>query len=129
MRKFVFWTGVYNIVAATGFLFPPLLRLMGITPPQSNFWLWFGAAAVIFMGVVLILSSRDLPTRGSLVYWEGIMRLVAFLLFAGFGFFGGLGFMLGVFGCVDLLIGLVYLIGLPQMLGTTPADLLLDRMQ
>jgi len=127
MRKFVFWTGVYNIVAGVTFLFPGIVSLLGVKLPESNFWVWFGAAAVIYLGIVLVLSSRNLAARASLVYWEGILRVAAFFLFAGFGFLGDLGLMLGVLGIVDLLIGLVYLIGLPKALNTTAANLLLDR--
>jgi hypothetical protein len=49
------------------------------------------AASIIYLGLALVLSSRDLAARASFVYWEGILRVVAFFLFAGFGFLGGLG--------------------------------------
>ncbi len=55
------------------------------------------------------------------------MNILGFLLLAGFGFLGDLGILPGVFGIVALLIGLVYLIGLPKALNTTAGNLLLDR--
>lgn len=127
MHKFVFWTGVYNIVGGATFLVPGLPRLLGVKVPESNFWIWGTALLIVYLGITLILCSRDLVGRASLVMWEGIWRIIFFLLFAGFGFFGGLGAILGVLGIVDLLIGLVYLTRLPKELGTTLTGLLLDR--
>ncbi|MGB7518351.1 MAG: hypothetical protein WA896_01815, partial [Spirulinaceae cyanobacterium] len=118
MQKFVFWTGIYNILLGVGFLIPSIPSLSGIQGTNSLFWLWLPAVLVIYLGVLLILCSRNLNVRGTLVYWEGILRVFAFLLLAYFGFWGGLGIMLGVIGIVDLLIGLGYLIGLPRALNT-----------
>jgi len=53
--------------------------------------------------------------------------LVCFLLTAGFGIFGGLGPAVVLLGVVDLVIGLVYLIGLPKALNTPAISILLDR--
>lgn len=36
----------------------------------------FGCMAA-FIGVLLLLCERDLKTRGSIVMWEGVLRLVA----------------------------------------------------
>ena len=91
MRKFVSWTGVLHLVASTTFLFPSIARFLGVTVPESSFWVWTVAVSVFYLGIALILCSRDLTSRASLVYWEGILRLVAFLLFAGFGFFSHFG--------------------------------------
>jgi len=128
MKKFVFWTGIYNIVGGIVFLFPGIVSLLGFKLPESNFWVWVVAAALIYLGIALVLCSRNLTARASLVYWEGILDIAGFFLFAGFGFLGGLGILPGVFGIVGLLIGLVYLIGLPKTLDTTAANLLLDRV-
>jgi len=128
MSKFVFWTGVYTVIAGISFLFPGIVSLLGVKLPESNFWVWVVAAAVIYLGIALVLCSRNLAARASLVYWEGILRIAGFFLFSGFGFFGDLGILPGVLGVVDLLIGLVYLIGLPKTLDTTAANLLLDRV-
>jgi hypothetical protein len=127
MQKFVFWTGVYNIFLGAGFLIPGFPALIGIETPDSNFWLWLPAVLVIYLGILLILCSKNLHARGTLIYWEGILRVLVFFLLATFGFFGDLGFMLGVIGTVDLLIGLGYLIALPRALNTAPSNLLLDK--
>lgn len=127
MKKFVFWAGIYNIVGGIGFFFPGIGSLLGFQLPKSNFWLWFWAGALIYAGIVLIFCSRNLAARASLVYLQGIMNIFGFFLLAGFGFLGDLGIFPGVFGIIALLIGLVYLIGVPKTLNTTAANLLLDR--
>jgi len=126
MQKFIFWTGVYNVVAGITFLFPQIAIFLGVTLPDSNVWVWTVAVAIIYLGIALIVCSRDLNNRAALVYWEGLLRLVAFFLFAGFGFFGGLGTIMGILGIVDLIIGIVYLIGLPKALHASPKELLFD---
>ena len=127
MQKFIFWTGVYNIIAGFTFLFPDFASRLGVTLPASNVWVWTVAIAIIYLGVALILCSRDLNNRATFVYWEGLLRLTAFFLFTGFGFFGDLGTIMGILGIGDLVIGLVYLIGLPKALHASPTDLLFDR--
>ena len=49
-------------------------------------------------------------------------------MLGGFGYFGGVGVMVGVMGIVDLLIGIVYLAGLPKALDRTHVELLLDKV-
>ena len=127
MRKFVFWTGVYDIIVGISISCPWLVTLLKIELPSSYFWLWFAAVVIIYVGTLLVLCSRNLNARAPLVYWCGILKIFAFFLLAGFGFFGGLGFMAGVFGIIDLIIGLVYLIGLPKSLKTSAMNILLDR--
>jgi len=129
MGRFVFWTGIYDIVAGIILSCPWILDSLGIKPPPSNLWLWLPAIMVIYIGILLVLCSRNLTARGSLVYWEGILRIGGFFVLSGFGFLGDLGVMVGVLGIIDLAIGLVYLIGLPKALKTTSNSLLLDRFR
>lgn len=128
MKKFIFWAGIYNIAGGIGFLFPCIGRLLGFQLPESIFWLWFWAVALLYAGIALIICSRNLTARAPLVYWQGIMNIIGFFMLAGFGFLGDFGILPGVFGIIALLIGLVYLIGLPKTLNATAADLLLDRL-
>ena len=51
-----------------------------------------------------------------------------FFLLAGYGFFGGIGIVMALVGIVDLLIGLVYVFGLPRSLDVKSGDLLMDRV-
>jgi len=128
MKKFVFWTGVYNILLGLGFLFPPLVGFLGVPVPESGVWVQLPATIVIYLGILLILCSRSLRSRASIVCWEGILRIVVFFLLAGYGFFGGLGISMALVGTVDLVIGLIYVFGLPRSLGVKGAQLLLDSV-
>ena len=129
MKQFVFWTGVYNILLGLGFLFPPMVGFLRVPVPESGVWVQLPATLVIYLGVLLILCSRSLRSRAPLVCWEGILRIVAFLLLAGYGFFGGLGISMALVGIVDLIIGLIYLIHLPKSLGVRVSQLLLDSAE
>jgi hypothetical protein len=127
MKRFVFWTGIYDIVGGLYFLSPAIVELLGIRVPEARFWSWMVGVLIIYLGVVLVLSSFDLAARGALVYWEGVLRMFGFLLFS-IGFFTDVGKVLGWFAAGDLLIGIVYLVGLPQVLKASPIDLLFDRV-
>lgn len=128
MRRFVFWTGIYNIIMGIALSCPWIVDSLGVKSPPSNLWLWLPAILVIYLGVLLVLCSRNLAARGPLVYWEGVLRIGGFFVLGGFGFLGDLRIMVGVLGVADLIIGLVYLIGLPKALKTTSAGLLFDRL-
>jgi hypothetical protein len=128
MQKFVFWTGVYNIFLGLGFLFPPLVNFLQVPAPESGVWVRLPATIVIYLGVLLIICSRNLRARASIVYWEGILRIGLFLLLAGYGFFGGLGIAMAFVGIVDLVIGLGYVFGLPRSLNVSATDLLKDSI-
>jgi len=128
MKKFVFWTGVYNIVLGLGFLLPPLVDFLQVPAPESGVWVRLPAIMVIFLGILLVICSRNLRARAPIVYWEGILRIVLFLLLAGYGFFGGLGIAMAFVGIVDLLIGLGYIFGLPRALNVKAGELLLDSV-
>ena len=126
MKKFVFWTGVYNVLLGLGFLLPPLVEFLGVPVPESAVWVQLPATFVIYLGILLILCSRSLRSRASIVCWEGILRIAAFLLLAGYGLFGGLGISMALVGTIDLVIGLIYVFGLPRSLGVKGSQLFLD---
>ena len=128
MPKFIFWTGVYNIVLGLGFLLPPLVEFLQVPAPASGFWVRLPATIVIYLGIMLVICSKKLRERASIVYWEGILRVALFLLLAGYGFFGGIGFAMALVGIVDLVIGLGYVLGLPRSLEVRAGDLLMDRV-
>jgi hypothetical protein len=128
MKKFVFWTGVYNIFLGIGFLFPPLVDFLGVPAPESGIWVQLPATIVIYLGIVLILCSRSLRSRATLVCWEGILRIIVFFLLAGYGFFGGLGISMALVGIVDLVIGLIYVFGLPKSLEVKGNQLFFDTV-
>ena len=86
----------------------------------------FGLMA-LFLGIMLVLSSRDLARRGPLVAWEGVLRVGGFCTMTGYGLFGGAGMLAVGSGVFDLIVGMVYLLGLPGHLRVSLIDLLLDR--
>lgn len=128
MKKFVFWSGVYNAGLAFFLLCPPMYRAIGINICEP-LWGWLIAAFLAFSSAVLIISARDLHRRAALVYWESLLRYLAALLLIPAGLFGDFGFMLVLMGLGDLMIGLVYMFGLPKELGVTHRALLLDAMK
>jgi hypothetical protein len=126
MRPFVFWSGIYNAGLAGILLCPPVYRALGLNI-CSPVWGWLIAGFLAFTSAVLILSSRDLPARASFVYWEAPLRYVAALVLIPAGLFGDIGAIAALLGLGDLLIGLVYTLGLPKELGRSHADLAFDR--
>lgn len=88
----------------------------------------FGLVA-IFLGLMLIVCSRDLKHRAVLVIWEGVLRIVGGTVIVGYGVFGGHGILMTVLGIGDFAIGLVYLVCLPSHLKISFFDLLLDQHQ
>jgi len=127
MRQFVFWSGVYNAGLALFLLFPPLYRTLGLNIP-APLWGWLLAGFLGFTSAVLILASRDLRRRASLVYWESLLRYIAALLLVPSGLFGDLGLIAVPLGLGDLAIGLVYMFGLPKELGLSHRFLFCDRL-
>jgi len=127
MRKFVFWSGTYNAGLALFLLFPPLYRALGLNIP-APLWGWLLAGFLGFTSAVLILASRDLRRRASLVYWESLLRYIAALLLIPAGLFDDLGLIAVPLGLTDLVIGLVYMVGLPKELAVSHQALLYDRL-
>ena len=127
MTRFVFWSGVYNIGLALFLAFPPLYRALGLNVPNI-FWSWLVGGFLAYTGAVLILSSRDLRRRASLVYWESFLRYIAALLLIPAGLFGDLGMIAVPMGLGDLVIGLTYMVSLPKIFGLSHHSLLHDRL-
>ncbi|MGD9658541.1 MAG: hypothetical protein AB7U61_13060 [Methylocystis sp.] len=126
MSAFVFWSGVYNAILALSLTFPPIYRSIGVNI-CSPIWGWLIAGFLAYTSVVLIFASRDLAGRGALVYWESLLRYVAALVLIPAGLFGDIGVTAALLGLGDLIIGLVYMFGLPLALGVSHRALLLDR--
>lgn len=126
MPTFVLLTGLASVLAGLALQVPALSARLMPTEPGGMLMHLFGAMAM-FLGVMLVLSSRDLPRRGCIVAWEGVLRVAGFGLMAGYGLLGPGGQTLVASGLFDLVVGLVYLVGLPRHLGVRLGDLLLDR--
>ena len=81
---------------------------------------------VLFAGITLILCSRDLKQRGTLVIWEGLLRLGVAVVMGVYGLFGDGGMRLATAGVGDLVIAVIYFVWLPQHLQVSFMHLLLD---
>jgi hypothetical protein len=127
MQKFTFWTGVYNAGLAVTLTCPSFYHLLGLNIP-TPFWGWLLAGFLAYCAAVLILASRSLRQRAAFLYYESLLRYIAALLLISAGLFDDLGLIAVPLGLVDLIIGLMYMFGLPKELGVSHADLLLDRI-
>ena len=87
----------------------------------------FPAIFLFFLGIILMYSSRDLDNRATIVFWDGLSRVAAFLGVSWFGLFAGMGFLIVLAASADLVIAIVYFIGLPRILGRSFMSILLDR--
>ena len=117
MQRFVFFTGIYNVLLGTIFYIPFLPEFLGVNAPPSLFWMLLPATLAMGLGAMLIYCSRDLANRAPVVLAEGILRLSVGVLFVFYGFFGDIGLIAGVVGIIDIVIGIVYLVGIPRALG------------
>jgi hypothetical protein len=127
LSAFVFWSGVYNAVLALVLTFPPIYHRIGLNI-CSPIWGWLIAGFLAYTSIALIFASRDLAGRGALVYWESLLRYVAALVLIPAGLFGDIGLIAALLGLGDLIIGLVYMFGLPKALGASHRALLFDRV-
>ncbi|NPU83854.1 MAG: hypothetical protein HPY65_05145 [Syntrophaceae bacterium] len=127
MKRFVFATGLMNVLGGILFAVPDALLLVGIEAPANRFWLLLPALFLAFLGVILIFSSRDLANRATIVFWDGFSRVTAFFVFLWFGLCAGMGNMVALLGIVDLAVALVYFVGLPRALDRGFLSILLDR--
>ena len=123
MSRFVVMTGVYNTLLAVSLLFPQIYRAIGLNIP-APIWGWLLGAFLVYTSAVLIYASKDLHRCASLVYWELLLRYAAALLLIPAGLFGDLGLIAVPLGAADLLIGLVYMFGLPHELGISHSTLM-----
>jgi hypothetical protein len=124
MKKFVLLTGILNVILGILFALPGVMQTAGIQPPENPFWLMFPAIFLFFLGIILMYSSRDLENRATIVFWS---RVAAFLGVSWFGLFAGMGFFIVIAASADLVIALVYFIGLPRVLDRSFTSILLDR--
>lgn len=127
-RKWVFWTGIYNIVAFGGLVCPFTLKIFhGISnglnkalglggtlmtlPTSVNNLLMINTLGVIvvFLGILLVIASLDLEKRAWFVFWEGLIRIVFFLLSLYFILFKSAATIVLIFGVIDLIVAIIYM--------------------
>ena len=76
MKKFVYYTGIYNIFLSLFLVYPPLYRLFGLNISQPV-WGWVLSAFLGFTAATLIIASRDIQGKASIIYWEAMLRFAA----------------------------------------------------
>jgi hypothetical protein len=126
MKNFIIFTGVLGLLAGFGSLFPAVARQLLPSEKPGMLLTIFGLTAM-FLGLVLLVSSRDLKQRGIYVIWVGVFKIVAFavMAFYSISLHQGISSMAG--GILDLIFGTVFLVGLPKHLGTSLPKLALDN--
>ncbi len=127
-RRWVFWTGIFNIVAYSAFLCPLTLKIflsisnglgdalgLGGTvfsmPENVNHVIMINILGllVVFLGISLIIASLDIEKRAWFVFLEGLTRIFVFLFFLYYVLFSNAAQILLLFGIVDLIIGIIYM--------------------
>lgn len=127
-RKWVLWTGIFNIVAYMPLSCPYTLKIfvdaikglsqnlgLGGTmlslPISINNLLMINLLGVIivFLGIFLIIASLDIENRAWFAFWEGLIRIIAFLVIVYFVLFKTAAHILVLFGVIDLIIGIIYM--------------------
>jgi len=126
LRTLVLLSGVWNLSLGVCIAVPRVAPRLGITTPHV-FWTLMLVGVLWVTGVVLVLASRDLRHRASIVYWEGLSRVVAaiVLLTIGHDVLGPGAWLIGV---TDIAWAIVYAVGLPRAVGASHLQLLLDRV-
>jgi hypothetical protein len=71
MGRFVFWTGIYDIVAGIVLPCPWILDSLGVKPPPSNLRLWLPAIMVVLSISKLRLGWYNVAHRSRLLqrFW------------------------------------------------------------
>jgi hypothetical protein len=93
---------------------------------QDAYFDFFMSLFLSFTSAALIISSRDLARRASIVFWEGYLRFAAGILLVTLGMkiIGNIAIALSM---IDILWGIIYQVGLCRALKKSYSDLLLDR--
>jgi hypothetical protein len=127
-RWWVFWTGIFNIVAYAPLLCPFTLKIFLGTSSGLGNALGLGGTVlsmpenvnhviminllglmVVFLGIFLIIASLDMEKRAWLVFWIGVTKISVFLFFLYFVLFSSAAQILLLFGIIDLIIGIIYM--------------------
>ena len=125
-RRWVFWTGIFNIVAYSALLCPVTLKIFLSTSNGLGDALGLGGTVfsmpenvnhviminilgllVVFLGIFLIMASLDIEKRVWFVFLEGLVRFFVFLFFLYYVLFSNAGQILLLFGIIDLIIGII----------------------
>jgi hypothetical protein len=127
-RWWVFWTGIFNIVAYAALMCPYTLKIFYGTSTGLSNAVGLGGTVfsmpenvnnliminilgliVVFLGIFLIIASLDIEKRAWFVFWEGLTRIFVFLFFLYYVVSSSAAHILLLFGIIDLIIGIIYM--------------------
>ena len=127
-KWWVFWTGIFNIVAYAALMCPFTLKIFFGTSTSLSNTLGLGGTVlsmpenvnhviminilgliVVFLGIFLIIAALDIEKRAWFVFWEGLTRIFVFLFFLYYVLFSSAAQILLLFGIIDLIIGIIYM--------------------
>ena len=127
-KRWVFWTGFFNIVAYAALMCPFTLKIfIGTSTGLSNALGLGGTVlsmpenvnhvilinilglSIVFLGICLIIASLDIRNRAWFVFWEGLIRIFIFLFFLYYVVFSSAAQILLLFGVIDLVIAIIYM--------------------
>ena len=127
-RRWVFWTGVFNILAYFPMVCPYTLNHFLVAVDTINRGLGWGGTPLVFpsdpthlllinllgvfvviVGILLVIAAHDIENRAWLVFWEGVIRIVTFLFILYFVVGKNAPGVLAGFGVIDLVIGGIYM--------------------
>jgi hypothetical protein len=126
MKRFVFWTGIIDVLAGASLQYPGIAALL-MPSQRTGMLLDLFSLALAFLGIMLIFCSRDLEHRANLVIWDGLLRVAGCTIMSGYGVFGNAGIPIVFAGLFDLAVAMIYFVRLPRHVGIKFVDLLLDR--
>jgi hypothetical protein len=124
MKIFVRAASLYNASAAIVFLTPGFLPFLGVTPPNSPFWLWLPSIFACFAAIVLWFSARDLTRFGSFPYWNGLFRLAFVIVAFALNFGDSVGQFITYLALGDLVLALGTIFGVKAVTQKTHWKLL-----
>jgi hypothetical protein len=126
---FVRCCAAYNCAGALSFVASGLLVALGARVPDSVFWLVLPAMFATFAGLALLFAARDLASRASLVYWNGLVRLTFVVAVFGFGLGDDVGGVIKVIALGDLPLAVGAVLVLPVAVKQRHLALLLGRVE
>jgi len=123
LRRFVFITGALDILVGIAAAAPALLD-----PQPDTFVPFLTLGAFLwFAGAALMWSAQDLAVRAPIVFWQGLVRLVA-VISTLYGINANLA-QTELYGLVgfDGLVCAVYFVGTCRLTGVSPFKLMAGR--
>jgi hypothetical protein len=122
-KKFVLITGLLNLPIGVGVIVPVL-----IDPNPTTFIPTVCLAAFLwFTGAALVWAAQDLNSRAPLVVWGGLVRLTAVASVAYALTIGTVPDAQVMISGMDLIVALVYILGITKYAGIPFTSLLIGK--